>query len=100
MIDNPSFEEGDPDDVWSNWMECADDGFVGDGGTMRVSFQLEPEGDWPDMIGAIPVYKGGWTHIGMAWSPDGTVKYYSDSKRRPWWAIGILHRLWYWGVAR
>jgi len=95
MIDNPSFEEGDPDDIWGAWMACADDGFVGDGGTMMVSFRFEPEGKWPSMVGAIPIYKDGWTSVGLGWSPEGKAISYVNSKRRPRWAIGILYHLWY-----
>jgi hypothetical protein len=96
MIDNPSFEEGDPDDIWSAWMACADEGFVGDEGTMMVSFSFEPKGSWPSMVGAVPVYKDGWATFGLSWeAATGEFRFYVNSKRRPRWAIGILYRLWY-----
>ena len=109
MIDNPSFETCDDDDesIWKNWMSCADDDFAQDEGTMIVRFRtwsdiLEqyPNAVWPDAIGAIPVYIDGWTSIGMSWSAEGGAKMYVNSKRRPWWAVGILWRLWYRWVSR
>ena len=92
MIDNPSFETSD---LWGDWMDCA--GFAQDEGTTIVSFRVEPQSDWPDMVGAVPVYRDGWISVGLSWSADGKVKMWAESKKRPWWAVGILHRLWMWG---
>ena len=100
MIDNPSFEESsDPEDVWSNWRDCAND-FVQDEGTLIVKVRLEPERGGHDTIGFVPIFADGWTVIGMSWSPTGKFTTYVNSKRRPWWAIGLLYSLWYRRVTR
>ena len=98
MIDNPSFETSD---LWGDWMDCA--GFAQDEGTMIVQFRTwsdiqdrYPEAIWPSAVGAVPIYRDGWTSIGLSWSADGKFTTYINSHKRPWWAVGILFRLWMW----
>ncbi len=105
MIDNPGFELGEESEdgsVWSGWMQSADLGLEDDGGAMIIGFRLEPEPDhYPSLLGSVPIYKDGWTSIGMTWNKaTGEFRTFVNSKRRPWWAKGILYRLWYWWVAR
>ena len=107
MINKPSFETSDEESIWEKWMACADDGFVGDSGTMLGGFRTwseiqeqYPDAVWPDVEGAVPIYKGGWTSVGLSWSAHGGFRVYVNSKKRPWWAVGILRGLWYRWVSR
>ena len=94
---NPSFEAGGgPDDVWSGWAEAvySGEGFGKDDGQLMVSFKIEPERELPSLVGSAPIYVDGWTSVTMARSASGVGHIYVNSRKRPWWAVGLLYRLW------
>ena len=86
MIDNPGFE------LCEGWPEPARD-VRDDGGKMMVRIMLCPE-KGHDMVGGVPIYIDGYTTIGMSLSKSGEYRSWIHSYKRPWWAAGVLRRLW------